>query len=127
MPRTEIVYVAGRLFIDHAGKWVYESYNHCFTSDRLPNLPEALGDIYRRSEEEAKFQVDSIQRAKDKILANEEERKQAAKAAASKKKSKSGAKKDQKEEEEEKKDDKLLEVVKKELDPFLPAEFAQLL
>jgi hypothetical protein len=30
--------------------------------------------MYKRSEEEVKFQADEIQRAKDKIAANEEER-----------------------------------------------------
>jgi len=52
-----------------------------------------MGDIYRRSEEEVKYQAEAIQRAKDKVAANEEERRQAAKAAAAKKKGK-GAKKD---------------------------------
>lgn len=55
LPRTEAVYVAGRIFLDQSGKWIYESYNNCFTSDRLPNLSETLGDLYKRSEEEVKY------------------------------------------------------------------------
>jgi hypothetical protein len=37
-PRTEIVYVAGRIFMDTNGRWVYESFNHCFTSDKHPDI-----------------------------------------------------------------------------------------
>ncbi len=81
-----------------------------------------------RSEEEVKYQADEIQRAKDKIAANEEERRQAAKLAASKKKKGgAGGKKEQKEEEEEKKEEKAPAPVKKELDLFIPNEFAQTL
>lgn len=50
-----ITYVAGRIFMDTNGRWVYESYNHCFTSDKYPDLVENLIDIYKRSEEEVKF------------------------------------------------------------------------
>jgi len=53
--RTEITYVAGRIFMDIHGRWVYESYNHCYTSDRHPDLTETLGNIYKRSEEEVKY------------------------------------------------------------------------
>lgn len=50
-----ITYVAGRIFLEASGRWVYESYNHCFTSDRYPELDETLADMYRRSEEEVKY------------------------------------------------------------------------
>lgn len=37
-PRVEIVYIAGRLFYEkQSGRWVYESYNNCFTSDKFPD------------------------------------------------------------------------------------------
>jgi hypothetical protein len=51
-PRVELVYVAGRIFMDKNGRWVYESYNHCYTSDKYPDLGESIADLYRRSEEE---------------------------------------------------------------------------
>ena len=73
-PRPTITYVAGRLFLDKNGRWVYEAFNHCFTSDRFPNLPEILGEVYQRSEEEVRFYAAEIQRAKDKVAENEEER-----------------------------------------------------
>ena len=60
--------------MDKNGRWVYESYNHCFTSDRYPDLTPTLIDMYKRSEEEVKHQADEILRAKEKIAANEEER-----------------------------------------------------
>jgi hypothetical protein len=41
-----ITYVAGRLFLDKNGRWVYEAFNHCFVSDKNPNLVETLGDVY---------------------------------------------------------------------------------
>ena len=85
-----------------------------------------MGDIYRRSEEEVKYQAEAIQRAKDKVAANEEERRQAAKAAAAKKKGK-GAKKDQKDDEEEKKEVLAQAPPAKQLDLFLPHEFAEAL
>lgn len=128
MAKPSITYVAGRVFLDKSGRWVYESYNHCFTNDRYQNLEETLAEMYMRSEEEVKYQADEIQRAKDKIAANEEERRQAAKLAASKKKKGgAGGKKDQKEEEEEKNEVKAPAPSKKELDLFIPNEFAQTL
>jgi hypothetical protein len=36
IPRTEIVYVAGRLFFDHNGRWVYEAFNNFLLTDRFP-------------------------------------------------------------------------------------------
>lgn len=36
--KPKITYVAGRIFLDKNGRWVYESYNHCFTSDKYPDL-----------------------------------------------------------------------------------------
>lgn len=52
--RNTITYVAGRIFLDRNGRWVYEGYNHCFTSDRYPDLTPTLIDMYKRSEEEVK-------------------------------------------------------------------------
>lgn len=72
--KPSITYVAGRVFLDKTGRWVYESYNHAFTNDRYQNLEETLAQMYSRSEEEVNFQAEEIQRAKDKIAANEEER-----------------------------------------------------
>ena len=45
-PIPTITYVAGRLFLDTNGRWVYEAYNHCFTSDKIPNLTETLKENY---------------------------------------------------------------------------------
>ena len=73
-PRPYLTYIAGRMFLDRNGRWVYESYNHCFVSDRFPNLIETIGDVYQKSEEEVRFYIDEVQRAKDKVAANEEER-----------------------------------------------------
>ena len=121
--RPYVTYVAGRLFLERNGRWVYEAYHHCFLSDKYPNgLPETMGEIYQRSEEEVKYHQEEIQRAKDKVAANEEERRMAAKAAASKKKGGKNAPK-QKEEEEEKREEKPVHVVKKDLDLFIPKEF----
>ena len=78
--------------------------------------------MYKRSEEEVKYQADEILRAKEKIAANEEERRQAAKLAAAKKK-KAGGKKEVKEDDEEKKEEKLQVPIKKDLDLFIPNEF----
>ncbi len=72
--KPTITYVAGRLFLDRNGRWVYESYNHAFTTDRFPDLTESLGELYQRSEEEIIYYADEIQRAKEKVAANEEER-----------------------------------------------------
>jgi len=47
--------VAGRIFLDDHSRWIYESYNNCFTSDKYPELTSQLVDIYKRSEEEIKF------------------------------------------------------------------------
>jgi hypothetical protein len=111
------------MFMENNGRWVYESYNHCFTTDKIPDLSATLGELYKRSEEEIFYQTEVIQKAKEKILANEEERRQAAKAAAAKKKGKAVGKKDAKDEEEEKKEELPLVNEKKELDLFLPKEF----
>ena len=124
-PRKEITYVAGRLFLERNGRWVYEGYHHCFTNEKVSgDLVETLGAVYQRSEEEVKFQAEEIQRARDKVAANEEERRQAAKTAAAKKKGGKGKKDQVKEEEEEKREEKVVVQVKKELDLFLPKEFA---
>ena len=50
-----ITYVAGRIFLDASGRWVYESFNHCFTSDKNPQLIEKIAEIHRTSEEELAF------------------------------------------------------------------------
>lgn len=58
--KPSITYVAGRLFLERNGRWVYESFNHAFTTDRFPNLSETLGEIYQRSEEEIKYHNEEI-------------------------------------------------------------------
>lgn len=73
--RNELTYVAGRIFMDTHGRWVYESYNHCYSSQKVPDLINTLGDIYKRSEEEVREYAEAIQKAQDKVTANEEERK----------------------------------------------------
>ena len=40
--------------MDKNGRWVYESYNHCYTTEKYPDLAASIGDLYRRSEEEVK-------------------------------------------------------------------------
>lgn len=131
VPRTEVVYVAGRLFFDTNNRWVYESYNHCFTTDRYGDPIGLMASIYERSEKELHYQTEAIKTAITTQMQLEEERKQAAAAkaaAASKKKGgKAGAagKKDTKDEEEEKKivEERPTQAVKKDLDLFVPAEF----
>ena len=55
-PRVEITYVAGRIFYDESsGRWVYESLNHVFTSDKYPNLVDKLAEIYRTGEQDLQF------------------------------------------------------------------------
>ena len=104
-------YVAGRLFLERNGRWVYEAYHHAFNSEKQPELVETLASLYARSEEEVKYQSEEIQRAKDKVTANEEERRQAAKVAAAKKKK--GKKDKDQEEEQEKKEEKVVLKEKK--------------
>lgn len=58
--RPSITYVAGRIFLEKSGRWVYESYNNCFTSDKYPDVENILIDLYKRSEEEVKFYADEI-------------------------------------------------------------------
>jgi hypothetical protein len=36
--RNEIIYVSGRIFLEDSGRWVYESFNHCYTTERYPDL-----------------------------------------------------------------------------------------
>lgn len=74
-PRVELVYVAGRIFMDKNGRWVYESYNHCYTTEKYPDLAATIGDLYKKSEEDVKYYTEAVQKAKDKVAANEEERK----------------------------------------------------
>ena len=50
-PRVELTYVAGRIYLDEAtNRWVYESFNHTFTSDKYPNIVEKLAEIYQSGE-----------------------------------------------------------------------------
>ena len=58
--RNELIYVAGRLKFNENERWVYESYNHVFTSDKFPDIAMTLGDVYRRSEEEVKYYKDTL-------------------------------------------------------------------
>lgn len=50
--QVNITYVAGRLYLDTNNRWVYEAFNHCFTSDKYPNLIEKLAEIFRTGEED---------------------------------------------------------------------------
>jgi hypothetical protein len=50
-----ITYLAGRIFLDTNGRWVYEAFHHCFTSDKYPNLVENLAEIYRTGDEELHY------------------------------------------------------------------------
>mmetsp|Transcript_22787 Transcript_22787/g.17221 ORF Transcript_22787/g.17221 Transcript_22787/m.17221 type:complete len:162 (+) Transcript_22787:1497-1982(+) len=73
-PRNELVYIAGRIFFDHSGRWVYESINQCMTTDKFENPVQLLAQLYEKSEAERHFQERSIKEAKDKMAAMEEER-----------------------------------------------------
>ena len=61
-------YLVGRIFLDHNNRWVYESYNHTFTSDKFPDLYEKLAEIHQTSEEELRFQKEAINGVKVKLL-----------------------------------------------------------
>jgi hypothetical protein len=50
-----LTYLAGRIFLDKNGRWVYESFNHAFTSDKHPNLVMKLAEIHRTSEADLLF------------------------------------------------------------------------
>lgn len=52
---TSVTYIAGRIFLDKNNRWVYESYNHCFTSDKHPNLIEKIAEIHRTGDEDLAF------------------------------------------------------------------------
>ncbi len=47
-----IIYLAGRIYLDSNNRWVYESFNHCFTTDKYPNFIEKLAEIFRTGEED---------------------------------------------------------------------------
>jgi len=49
-----LTYIAGRIYLDANNRWVYESYNHNFASDKFPDLYEALTAIHKSSEQELK-------------------------------------------------------------------------
>jgi hypothetical protein len=90
--------VAGRIFFDHKGngRWVYESFNHVFASEKFDkdgsDLCKLLGEIYSRSEHEIDEHALEIKEARQKVIANEEERRIAAAASAAKKKGAKGKK-----------------------------------
>ncbi len=97
-PRNELLYLAGRLFQDENDRWIYESYNSCFMTDKHPNIVESLSEINRKAQDEDAYYKAQLKKAEDTIKTNEEERRAAAKAAANKKKK---GKKEAKEAEEE--------------------------
>lgn len=51
-----ITYLAGRIYLDENNRWVYECFNHCFASDKYPDLIEKLAEIYRTGDEELLYQ-----------------------------------------------------------------------
>ena len=67
--RNELVYIAGRLFFDTNERWVYESYNHCFTSEKYPDIAMTLGQLYEKSESEVAYQTETMKSVKDKVAA----------------------------------------------------------
>lgn len=130
-----ITYVAGRIFFDTRipnGKWVYESFNHCFSSEKFDNGDVAahFAGIYQRSEQEFTDQAQEIRDARSRVIANEEERKIQAAASAAKKKapSKNANKKDTSALDDDKRDDdKKGPPPKKALDKNFPNDFGEIL
>ncbi len=114
------MYLAGRLFQDENDRWIYESYNSAFTTEKYPDLVATLSELNKKAQEEYTFYTDAIKKADDAVKANEEERKAAAKAAASKKKK---GKKDAKDADDDDKKEEVKSEVKKEIDLNLPADF----
>jgi hypothetical protein len=57
VPRNELIYIAGRIFFDTNGRWVYESYNQCMTTEKFGDDPSSqlLAELYQRSENEVKY------------------------------------------------------------------------
>ena len=64
----QIIYVAGRLFLDDNNRWVYESYNNCFTTDKYPNLVEKIAEIFRTGEEDLNYQKGELENVKHRLL-----------------------------------------------------------
>jgi len=60
--------VAGRLFLDDNNRWVYESYNNCFTTDKYPNLVEKIAEIFRTGEEDLNYQKGELENVKHRLL-----------------------------------------------------------
>lgn len=56
--KSYFTYVAGRIFFDYngSGRWVYERFNHCFSSDKFEKdggeIAQSLCDMYQQSEQE---------------------------------------------------------------------------
>ena len=42
--------------MDSSERWVYESYNHVFTSEKYPDIAMTLGNVYEKSEQESQYQ-----------------------------------------------------------------------
>lgn len=53
--RNELVYLAGRLFLDKNGRWVYEGYNVCFNSAEYPNVAKKMAQLYQKSISEDEY------------------------------------------------------------------------
>ena len=47
--RNELVYLAGRLFLDTNGRWVYEAYNVCFNTAEYPNVAKKMAQLFKKS------------------------------------------------------------------------------
>lgn len=63
-----MTYLAGRIYLDTNNRWVYECFNHFFTSDKQPDLIEKLAEIYRTGDEELHYQESSIAKIKEHLL-----------------------------------------------------------
>lgn len=64
----QLTYLAGRIFLDTNNRWVYEAYNHTFTSDKFPDLYEKLAEIHQTSEEDLARQTQTIDSIKAKLI-----------------------------------------------------------
>lgn len=42
VPRNELIYLAGRIYLDSDSKWVYEQFNHVVESEKIPKIAERL-------------------------------------------------------------------------------------
>lgn len=133
--KAYFTYVAGRIFFDYngSGRWVYERYNHCFSSDKFEKdggeIAQSLCTMYQQSEEELIKNEKDIKKSRKAVMDAQEEAKQAAIAAASKKKPAAGTKPSKKEATpvEEKQDHPTGPPPKRELDLNKPLDFAEAL